>query len=122
MSQGTGNTLGLDSLTLSADDSVINSANTTFTVSSAIDLGSYNLSVNPVSYSSTVEFDGVISGAGGLNFGGSGQSILNAANLYTGVTTVNSGTLVVENDAGLGTAAMARHQRRAQRHAGTGEQ
>ena len=48
------------------------------------------------------ELDGQISGAGGLNIGGSGQSVLNAANSYTGVTTVNSGTLVVENDSGLG--------------------
>ena len=39
---------------------------------------------------------------GGLNISGSGQSVLNGANTYTGVTTVNSGTLVVGNDTGLG--------------------
>ena len=50
------------------------------------------------------ELDGLISGAGGLTIGGSGQSVLTAANSFTGVATVNSGTLVVENASGLGAA------------------
>ena len=74
------------------------------TVSGAIDLNGHNLSVSATNSLGTTELDGLISGAGGLTIGGNGQSILNAANSFTGVTTVNSGTLVVENASGLGAA------------------
>ena len=84
-SQGTGNSLGLD-LQLSADEAIVNATSSTFTVSSAIDLNGHNLSVSTANASGTTEFDGAIGGAGGLNFGGSGKSILAAANSYTGVT------------------------------------
>ena len=104
-SEGTGNSLGLD-LQLSADEGIVNAntAGATFTVSGAIDLNGHNLSVSASNYSGITEFDGVISGTGGLTIGGSGQSVLNAANSYAGVTTVNSGTLVVENASALGAA------------------
>jgi autotransporter-associated beta strand protein len=48
---------------------------------------------------------GVISGSatGGLNISGSGTVILTAANTYTTGTTVNSGTLLVNNTTGSGT-------------------
>ena len=103
ISAGTSNSLGLD-LQLSAADGIINtnSAGATFTVSGTIDLNGFNLLVSATDSAGITELDGQISGAGGLTIGGSGQSVLNTDNLYTGVTTVNSGTLVVENDSALG--------------------
>ncbi len=62
-SLGTGNTLALDSLTLTADSTIYNSANSLLTVSSAIDLNGYSLSVNSVSTSGPVKLAGQISGA-----------------------------------------------------------
>jgi len=40
-------------------------------------------------------YDGVISGGGGLTYAGSGVLTLNGANTYTGLTQVNSGTLIL---------------------------
>ncbi len=108
ISSGSGNRLDLD-LQLSAAAGIVNSntAGATFKVSTPIDLNSFNLSVSASDSSGITELDGVISdstnsGTGGLTIGGAGQSVLNAANTYAGVTTVNSGTLVVENDSALG--------------------
>lgn len=42
-----------------------------------------------------ITFGGVISGTGALEQQGTGETILTAANTYTGATTVNAGTLVV---------------------------
>ena len=103
ISAGTGNSVGL-SLQLSADEGIVNTntEGATFTVSSPVDLNGYNLLVSAADSTGTTVLDGQISGAGGLTIDGNGQSVLNADNLYTGVTTVNSGTLVVENASGLG--------------------
>ena len=109
--EGNGNSLGMN-LQLSADHGIVNNntAGATLAVTGAIDLNGHNLSIIATDASGATELDGVISdtavgGTGGLNTGGNGRSILNAANSYAGATTVNGGTLVVENDQGLGTAA-----------------
>jgi autotransporter-associated beta strand protein len=75
-----------------------NTAGATFTVSGAIDLNGHKLSVNATDLSGTTELDGPI----GLNIGGNGQAVLTAANSYSGVTTINGGTLVVRNAQGIG--------------------
>ena len=48
--------------------------------------------------------DGVISGSGNVNVNSGGDVALNAANTYTGVTTINGPTLVLESGATLGDA------------------
>ncbi len=45
--------------------------------------------------SGTITFGGVISGSGALNQIGTGTTILNGANAYTGATTISAGTLQV---------------------------
>ncbi len=110
ISTGNYNSVDLASVQLSANAGISSTGYTVFAVSSPIDLNGYNLSVNAANSSSSTELDGIISDSslgdtGGLMIGGSGTSILNNANTYAGLTTVNSGTLVVENAQGLGTTA-----------------
>lgn len=50
----------------------------------------------------TATFDGIISGYPGLTLNGAGTVQLNAANTYSGDTTVTSGTLVANNTSALG--------------------
>ncbi|MCL4207988.1 MAG: hypothetical protein KJ000_36335, partial [Pirellulaceae bacterium] len=96
-SQGTNNQLGLD-LQLATDVIVANTSGSALTFAGAIDLQGYNLAS-----SGAATFNGSISGAGNLSFSG-GQVVLNAANSYSGTTTVNTTTLVVQHDQGLGAA------------------
>jgi len=49
--------------------------------------------------------DAIATGSGTLTKDGTGKLILNAANTYTGATTVNAGVLNIQNNTGLGTIA-----------------
>ena len=60
--------------------------------------------------SNIYQFDGEISGTGGVQQNGGGTTILTAANSYTGATTVNSGTLSVNGS--IATSALDRERRR----------
>jgi autotransporter-associated beta strand protein len=78
---------GINFQTLAGLDANDNSA-------TRVDLGAADLSI---SGSGSTSFDGIISGTGGLRKNGSGQFTLEGPNTYTGPTTVEGGTLVVEN-------------------------
>ncbi len=59
---------------------------------------------NPTSGNAAVNITGVISNSanGGLTIGGSGTIELSGADTYTGVTTLGSGTLVIDNNSAFG--------------------
>ncbi len=67
---------------------------------SSVSLGSATLSTGSDNSSST--FSGVISGSGGLSKLGSGTFTLSGSNSYSGTTTINAGTVVLQNSAALG--------------------
>jgi len=62
-----------------------------------VTLGSATLTLNG---SSPTTFDGVISGSGNLIYSGSSIFQLGGTNLYTGATTISSGTLALASPAG----------------------
>ncbi len=78
---------GINFQTLAGLDANDNSA-------TRVDLGAADLSI---SGSGSTSFDGIISGTGSLRKNGSGQFTLEGSNTYSGPTTVEGGTLVVEN-------------------------
>src|SRR6266581_3626292 len=99
---GSGYTVGGNATTLTGSlaDSSVAGTNT-------ISLGLTFAATRTVTVSNagtTLTISGVISGAGGLTKSGSGTVTLSAANTYTGVTTINAGTIAIAADAGLGAA------------------
>ncbi len=56
-------------------------------------------------YSPDLRITAAISGAGGITFIGPGEMSLTALNSYSGITTVQSGFLVVDNSGALGSTA-----------------
>jgi len=71
---------------------------------SGLESPNLNLSVGA---GSSLTLSGQISGAGGLQKDGPGALILSAANTYGGLTQIDAGTLVVNNNQALGSAASA---------------
>ena len=89
-------------ITLSADASIVTASSTTglsgnsMVLSGSISLGSHTLRLAPgVSGSEPLPIfvSGAINGTGGVVIDGASTVYLNAANTYTGDTTVNAGTL-----------------------------
>ncbi len=70
------------------------------TIRGSIDLNGFSLTANSIG---VIQFDGAINGSGDITT--SGEIVLNAANAYSGLTTVSSGVLRVGNSFGLGTSA-----------------
>ena len=108
-SSGSGNTVKLN-LVLTADQQIVNSANSKFIVSGTIDLGSNTLTIadSNSGYSGETDLNGIISGNGGLIISGygsgsyQGRVVLAGTNTYKGTTNVLSGYLALKNDSALG--------------------
>ena len=81
-----------------------------FDNSQAADPGNNTVQLDCYNTNGTQVFSGAISGSGrirrGIQFGtAAGTTILTANNLYTGGTTINAGTLLVNNTSGSGTGS-----------------
>ncbi len=81
------------------------------TNSQAIISGRMSVLSNPIInvtghfYSPDLKIDAQLHGAGGFTKNGVGEVSLTAANIYTGITTVNDGFLIVDDSSALGTTA-----------------
>ena len=96
--KGSGYTLSNKPVTVGAGglaDSSIGGANT---VSLAMTFAATR-TVTVSNAATTLTISGNINGAGGLTKSGAGTVALSAANTYTGVTTVNGGTIAIAADA-----------------------
>jgi autotransporter-associated beta strand protein len=126
-------TTGSGAITLRADNDVVGNASGTITTTSglvtvtadddgstlgrvefvaSIDHGS-NGSVwstaeieDPLNGRNAGLISGIVSGAGGLTYNGVGELRLSGANTYTGVTTINTGTIEVRSNAALGASGV----------------
>ncbi|MEI7954447.1 MAG: autotransporter-associated beta strand repeat-containing protein, partial [Verrucomicrobiota bacterium] len=90
IAQGSGST----GITLAGTAPTITAAGT-HTISAPLILAS-SATITPTSLTDSLTFSGVVSGSGmNLTKGGAGLLTLNAANTYTGTTTVTGGTLAI---------------------------
>ena len=99
--KGSGYTLSSKAITIGAGGLADSSAGGTNTISLGIAFAATR-TVTVNNAGTTLTISGVISGAGGLMKNGAGTVILSATNTYTGVTTINAGTIAIAADAGLG--------------------
>jgi autotransporter-associated beta strand protein len=67
----------------------------------------HGVNLNAGAGNSSTEYDGTLTGAGGLTKSGTGSLILTGNNTYSGGTNVAGGTLKVASDANLGTGDVA---------------
>lgn len=97
------NSQSLGTGTITSNGGSIQSDLSGLTLSNDITVTGYGLNVSGVA---GLEFSGSISGAGPLTKSGTGTLTLSGANLYTGGTNLNDGTLVVGNTLALGAGTL----------------
>lgn len=76
-------------------------SSTTAALASPIALGPNTLTITPA-IGGSINLSGVISGAGGLSFNGSGATTLSGTNTFTGLKTLSNGTLNIQSADALG--------------------
>ncbi|WP_395730034.1 autotransporter-associated beta strand repeat-containing protein [Prosthecobacter sp.] len=100
--------LGAEPGVFTAGQLTLNGTGATLTAAASLTINDTNRGIMLGSSGGTLSADtgvtltiaNVISGAGGLKIGGAGIVSLTAANTYTGLTTVNTGTLELRNVSG----------------------
>ncbi len=90
-------------VTLAGATTITSVADTLTLATGGITATNQNLTVNGAG--NTTVSGAITTGSGTLTKAGNGTLTLSGANTYTGATAVNAGTVVVQNAAGLGTAA-----------------
>src|SRR5207244_2335394 len=70
----------------------------TLTVAGSINNKGYDLTLLATD---TVQFDGVLSGTGGLDKSGSGKLVMTTGNTYTGPTVISAGQFVLTNSGAI---------------------
>ncbi|MCX5679391.1 MAG: autotransporter domain-containing protein [Candidatus Omnitrophica bacterium] len=73
-------------------------------LASTVDNGGFLLTIDNDTNATDSSIAGVMSGTGGLDKYGTGVLALHNGNTYSGVTTINGGTVKIGADSGLGTA------------------
>jgi autotransporter-associated beta strand protein len=101
ISTGLGNTVNLN-ITFGANGQIANDSSNTFIIGGDIDLGSNTLTIG--GSNGETDFNGVISGAGGLVDSAGGKVVLSGSNSYEGTTQILAGTLAIRNAQALGAA------------------
>jgi autotransporter-associated beta strand protein len=110
LSAGINGAAGLDQIDLAGltlnTSQTFQAANSTLVISSAINLQSFNLMIDGLSAVTGSDLlSGVISGAGGLIKNGPSTWTISGNNSYLGATTINVGTLAINNNNSLGSPA-----------------
>ncbi len=101
---GNNSALGTGTLTISGGNGAIRSNDDTRSVSNAISID--NTRALTVSGSSNLALTEVISGAGSLTKSGAGTLTLSGTNIYSGGTTLSTGTMILGNNSALGAGGL----------------